>query len=125
MKIKTEEDNMDNNNSDKLIVLWTSGNKEVAVNMVFLYTFNAKKKGWWKEITLIIWGASTRLLSEDKELQDYITRIKDAGVQIEACKVCSDNYGVSDQLEKLGIEVKLMGLPLTEYLKKGNKVITI
>ena len=39
MKIKTEEDNMDNNNSDKLIVLWTSGNKEVALNMVFLYTF--------------------------------------------------------------------------------------
>ncbi len=114
-----------NNNSDKLIVLWTSGNKEVALNMVFLYTFNAKKKGWWKEISLIVWGASTKLLSEDKELQDYITRIKDAGVQIEACKVCSDNYGVSNQLERLGIEVKLMGVPLTEYLKKGNKIITI
>jgi hypothetical protein len=86
---------------------------------------NAKKRGWWKEISLIIWGASTRLLFEDEELQDYITRIKDAGVQIEACKVCSDNYGVSNQLERLGIEVKLMGAPITKYLKSDNKIITI
>ena len=41
MKIKTEEDNMDNNNSDKLIVLWTSGNKEVTLNNGFLYIFRS------------------------------------------------------------------------------------
>ena len=114
-----------NNSSDKLVVLWTSGDKEVALNMAFLYTLNAKKREWWKEISLIVWGASTRLLSENKDLQECLTKIKDAGVQIEACKVCSDNYGVSHQLEELGIEVKLMGVPLTEYLKSDCKVITI
>lgn len=116
---------MDNNNKDRLIVLWTSGDKEVALNMVFLYTFNAKKKGWWKEITLIVWGASTRLLSEDEELQNYIRKIIDKGVKVEACEVCSDNFGVSEQLRKLGIEVKRMGEPLTGYIKRGNKIITI
>lgn len=40
---------------DKLIVLWTSGDKEVALNMVFMYTLNAKKKGWWDEVGLIVW----------------------------------------------------------------------
>jgi len=116
---------MDNNNKDRLIVLWTSGDKEVALNMVFLYTFNSKNKGWWKDITIIVWGASTRLLSEDKELQDYTKKIIDEGVKIEACEVCSDNFGVSEELRKLGIEVKRMGEPLTEYIKKGENIITI
>ncbi len=29
-------------NKDKLVVVWTSGDKEVALKMVFMYTFNAK-----------------------------------------------------------------------------------
>jgi len=109
---------------DKLIVLWTSSNKEVAVNMVFMYTLNAKIKEWWKEVCLIIWGPSSELLSEDVELQKYIVKMKEAGVEIEACKACSDSYGVSSLLEGFGIDVKYMGEPLTEYLKKGYKVIT-
>jgi hypothetical protein len=39
------------------------------------------------------------------------------GVVIEACKACSDSYGVSDQLSALGIDVKYMGTPLTEMLQ--------
>ena len=114
----------DSTNLEKLIVLWTSGDKEVAVNMVFMYAFNAKKKKWWEEVCLIIWGPSTKLLSEDEELQKYIAKMKDTGVKIEACKACSDGYGVSSILEGFGIDVKYMGEPLTEYLKKGYKVIT-
>ena len=115
----------ENSQPDKLIVLWTSGDKEVALNMVFMYTLNAKKRGWWNEVCLIVWGLSAKLLSEDTELQEYLSRIKAEGVQLEACKACSDKYGVSEKLEKLGIDVKYMGIPFTEYLKAGNKVITI
>jgi hypothetical protein len=39
---------------------------------------------------------------------------------------CSDLYGVSDDLKRLGIEVKYMGKPLTDYLRDDNyRVITI
>ncbi|KXS47386.1 MAG: hypothetical protein AWL62_2688, partial [Halanaerobium sp. T82-1] len=32
---------------NSLVVLWTSGDKEVAKKMVFMYTLNAKTRGWW------------------------------------------------------------------------------
>jgi len=114
----------ENTNLDKLIVLWTSGDKEVALNIIFMYTLNAKKRNWWKEVCLIIWGPSSKLLSEDLELQEYIAQMKEVGVKIEACRTCADIYGVSSKLEDLGIDVKLMGTPLTEYLKNEYKVIT-
>lgn len=113
------------NNKEKLYVLWTSADKEVALNMVFMYTLNAKKRGWWKEVGLIVWGPSAKILAEDKDLQEYILRIKNAGVSLEACKTCADNYGVASQLEDLGIEVRLMGMPLTKYIKEGYPIITL
>lgn len=108
----------------ELVVVWTSGDRDVALKMVFMYTLNAKIKGWWDEVTLIIWGSSAKLLSTDSELKDYIKRMEEAGITLEACRACADMFGVADQLEKLGIEVKYMGEPLTAYLKGNKKVIT-
>jgi hypothetical protein len=109
---------------DKLVVLWTSGDKEVALKMAFMYTYNSKKYGWWDDITLVVWGPSAKLLSQDKELQDYIKKIKNSGVTVKACKGCSDMYGVSNQLEEMGIIVKYMG-ELTNYLKEGRHILTL
>jgi hypothetical protein len=109
---------------EKLYVLWSSGDREVATKMVFMYTLNAKLRGWWNDVSLIVWGPSAKLVSQDKELQAKIKEIKDAGVELLACKACSDSYGVSDSLEALGIEVKYMGEPLTQLLKGNDKIIT-
>ena len=108
----------------KLMVLWTSGDREVALKMVFMYTFNAKKRGWWDQIRFVIWGPSSKLLSEDQELQKGIKDMMEAGVEVQACKACADLYGVSDKLESLGIEVKYMGVPLTDMLKGGWTSLT-
>jgi hypothetical protein len=109
---------------DSLVVVWSSGDKEVAVNMVFMYTLNSKKNDWWDEVTLIVWGPSSRLLAGDKELQEKIREMKETGVILEACKACVDRYGVSEKLESLGLEVKYMGVPLTEYAKQGKRIMT-
>ncbi len=110
---------------DTLVTLWSSGDREVATKMAFMYTLNAKRKGWWKEVTLIVWGPSAKLLTEDGELQDRIQEMREAGIGLLACKACSDSYGVSESLERLGIEVKYMGEPLTQMLKdEHKKVIT-
>ena len=106
----------------KLLVLWTSGDIEVAKNMVFMYTYNAKKNGWWETVNLLVWGASSKLLAEDQELQDYLLKMKEAGIALFACKACADIYGVSDKLSSLGIDVKYMGVPLTQYLKNKEWV---
>jgi hypothetical protein len=109
----------------KLAVVWTSGDRDVAIKMVFMYTFNAKKRGWWKDIQFIIWGPSAKLLSEDKEIQDYLKKMKDEGIELFACKACADSYGVSEKLKELGVDVKYMGVPLTELLKSDEwKVVT-
>lgn len=122
----TEENIMSEKPVDpgKLVVLWTSGDRDVALKMVFMYTLNAKLNGWWSDICLIVWGPSAQLLAVDTELQEYIGRIKKAGVELVACKACADSYGVSGSLEKFGIEVKYMGQPLTQFLKEGCKVLT-
>ena len=110
--------------SDSLVVVWTSGDREVAVNMVFMYTLNAKRRGWFDDVTLVVWGPADELLVHDDELKDLIKAMKDEGIKVEACLRCAENYGVVDGLEQLGIEVKLMGVPLSEYLKEGRKVLT-
>ncbi len=109
---------------NSLVVLWSSGDREVALKMVFMYTLNAKLRGWWQDIRFIVWGPSARLLSEDTELQEHIEKMRKAGITLEACKSCADMYGVSRELEALGIEVRYMGEPLTTYIKEGCKVFT-
>jgi hypothetical protein len=108
-----------------LVVLWTSGDREVALKMVFMYTLNARLKGWWEEVILIVWGPSAKLLSQDQELKGKIREMKEAGVVLEACKACADLYGVSPALEQMGIEVKYMGVPLSDYLKEDRAVLAL
>jgi hypothetical protein len=111
--------------NEKLVVLWTSGDRDVALKMVFMYTYNAQINKWWDDITLVVWGPSAKLLTEDAELQEYLGKIIEAGVTVKACKGCADQYGVSDQLEELGITVLYIGKELTDYIKDGRKMLTI
>jgi len=108
----------------KLAVLWTSGDPDVAHNVAFMYTHTAKKVGWFDEVTLIVWGPSQRLLIGDKSLQAKIKAMQQDGVVVEACIACAMNYDIVEELKALGIPVRGMGLPLTDYLKNGWKVLT-
>lgn len=112
-------------NPNELFVLWTSGDRETAFGMVFMYTLNAKLKGWWEDVTLIVWGASSKLLLQDEELQGRIRQMIDAGVDVVACVACAEMFGATKTLEDLGIEVKPMGQPLTQLLKAGKTVLTV
>ena len=112
------------NQSDTLCILWTSGDPDVAIKMVFMYANAAKQNKWFEEVELIIWGPSSKLTSENKDIQDYIGKMQKNGIKIEACKACADSYGVSEKLKSLGIEVKYMGKPLTKILKSNKKLMT-
>ena len=109
---------------EKLAVLWTSGDPEVANNVAFMYTHNAKRVGWFKEVTLIVWGPSQRLLVNDKNLQEKVKAMQKEGIVVEACIACAMGYGIVEDLKKLGITVKGMGEPLTNYLKSDWKILT-
>jgi len=112
-------------NKTHLYVLWTNDNPITAEKMVFMYTINSLIHGWWEKVTLIIWGATAKLVSEDVNIQKKIKEALDTGVHITACKACADQLGVTETLEKLQIEVKYWGLPLTEVLKNNEHLLTI
>ncbi len=107
--------------ADKLMVIWSSGDRDVALKVCFMYTNAAKKMNWFDEVHLIVWGPSAQLLANDEVLQKQLKEMQASGVVVEACVNCADMYGVSDQLREMGIDVKGMGLPLTERLKANWK----
>ena len=122
--ITDARENNNNKEPSKLLVVWTSSDRDVAEKMVFMYTYNAKKNGWWDEVRFLIWGPSSKLLSMDSDLQNYLAKMKETGVELLACKACADMYDVTGKLEKLGVDVKYMGVPLTDMLKTGWVTMT-
>ena len=90
-----------------------------------MYGINSLRNGWWKKVTIIIWGAPALLVSEDKDIQAKIEEAKLEGVHLTACKACADQLGVTDNLLDMGIEVIYWGVPLTELLKNNEKLLTI
>ena len=109
---------------EKLAVLWVSGDPVVAEKSCLMYTHAAKRNGWFDEVVLIVWGSSSSLLAENEALQEKVKAMIDDGVILEACIACSNQLGVTDDLKALGIDVKGMGVPLSDYLKKGYHVLT-
>ncbi len=109
---------------DTLVVLWTSGDRDVAEKSCLMYTHAAKRNKWFDEVILIIWGPSARLAVEDTAIRNKIIQMQKDGVTIEACIACSDMLGLSNDLLELGVDVKGMGPSLTEYLKKDYKILT-
>lgn len=110
---------------DKLNILWTTPDKEVVLNMLAMYAFNSIKMGWWNKVNIIIWGPSAKLVANDTQIQTEIAELRHAGITIEACKDCAQNYKAEEKLEKLGIKVHYMGAELTKYIKSGQKIISI
>jgi hypothetical protein len=111
-------------NSGKLVVLWTSDDPYVAERVALMYTHAAKANQWFDEVTLIVWGPSAKLVAENLKIQDKLRDMQKDGIKIEACIVCAEAYEVVDVLVKLGLDVKAMGKPLTDYLKSGARVLT-
>ena len=112
-------------NRDKLLILWTSGDIEVARKMVLMYSGVMMEREYWQEAILMVWGASVKLLAEEEELQDKISAIRASGVRICACVACVDDYKLAQKYKELGIETIHTGAVMTECLKDGWRSITI
>ena len=77
--------------SDKLAVVWTSGDPDVAHRICFMYTHAAKRNGWFDEIRFVVWGPSQRLLVADKDILAKVKAMQKDGVVVEAVyRVCDE-----------------------------------
>jgi hypothetical protein len=115
---------MEDSQKDRLLIVWTSGDRDVALRMVFMYAGNAKRHGWWEEVNLLVWGSSQKLLAEDEAVQVQLAEVMDLGVRVGACRACAESYPVTGQLEDLGVEVFYAGEFLTNWIKSGAPLVT-
>ncbi len=109
---------------NKLLIIWSTEEVEVAKKMVLLYGTVILPRGYWDEAHLMIWGPSARLLAQNEEIQTMFKTVQETGVKTSVCVVCSDDYGVTEKLEKLGVEAIHTGEFLTEALQSDYKVVT-
>lgn len=107
----------------KLMVLWTSDDPMVAERVALMYTGVAKQFGLFEDVSVIIWGPSAKLVAENVEVQAKLKDMMEKGVKLNACISCSNMYGVTDQLKALGINVDIMGAPLTNALKAADTAV--
>jgi hypothetical protein len=113
---------MDNN---KLTILWTNADPDTAEKMVFMYAKASLQYGWWEKVSIIVWGATAKLVAQDEHIQSKLLELKESGVEVGFCIACATQLGVVDQIEALGFELKSMGSPLTEILKNDGKLLTV
>jgi len=111
--------------SNELFVLWTNADLMTSEHMVMMYITNAIKRGWWEKITLIVWGATSKLVAENEDIQLRIRDAQDLGIHVSACIACARNLGTTEKLQELDIELISWGVPLTEIIKEGKHLITI
>ena len=110
---------------NELVILWTNADEITFDKMVNMYARNSTLEHWWEKVTIIIWGRTALLVAESELVQEGIKQLLHIGVNISACKACSDQLGVTKKLEELGIEIKYWGEGLTEILKENKKLLTI
>ena len=111
--------------AERLFILWTNADFLTSDKMVMMYATNSMLNRWWDDVTVIIWGATAKLVAENEMIRTKIQIAQNAGVRFSACKACTDQLGVTEKLDVLGIETIYWGAGLTEILKSGEKLITV
>ncbi len=110
--------------ADTLVVVWSSGDPEVAEKACLMYANAAKKYKWFNEVIVVVWGPSEKLLAENESLKNKISTMQQEGVIFQACIACANMYDVTNELKVCNVDVKGLGVPLTKYLKRGYKIIS-
>jgi hypothetical protein len=111
---------------EKLNILWTNADIDTSRNMVFMYAGNSIRLKWWSDVTVIVWGATARLIKENAEIQNDVQKLMSTGVEVIACKACADNIGATKTLESLGIKTEYLGEYLTDAIKSTDShLITV
>ena len=115
------------NNADDntLFILWTNADPIAADLMVFMYAENSMKYKKWEHISIIVWGATTKLTAENEQIQARIRKLQDMGVHFTACITCAEELGVREKLEELNIDLIKWLEPLTLILKNNKKFLNV
>lgn len=110
--------------SRTLVIIWTTADKETASQVVLEYPLNAKINGWIESVKVYVWGPSVQLLASDKDIQNLVKGLTDAGVSVEVSESSIEKYGLTQRFKELGLDVNYLGKSLTSQLAEGSAVLT-
>jgi hypothetical protein len=105
----------------RVMIVIASGEREKAWTGL-LYARWAVGSGYMDAARVFLWGPAAELVIKDGELKAMVNEIIDLGETIYVCKACSDKYGVSGELEKMGCRVEYVGPVSTEFIRQGYTV---
>ena len=113
--------------SGNVVILVQSGDPDL-VFYALLYAHRAIKHQWMDNVKIVFWGPSEKTLaglpddSAQKKLIKEILAMGGKSARIWACKACSDKYGVTEEIEKLGFEVFHVGNATSYLIKLGYRI---
>ena len=104
---------------ESVTILWSSNDPGVFYNCITPYYSYSCEKHCWKEMNLLMWGPSVRLLAENQELQDDLSELISKGLKVKVSKYSMDKFKVTQKMSQIGIEVLYIEDDITKELKGG------
>ena len=74
----------------KQTILWYSDDPMVAERVALMYTGVAKTYKLFEDVSVIVWGPSAKLVTENKEIQAKLKEMMGEGISINACVTCAN-----------------------------------
>ena len=103
--------------ASKVMVIISTAEKDKALTGI-MYAVNARKNEWVDELKVIFFGPFENLICEDETVAQAASQLLNYETPI-ACKFLSDRDGISDNLEKMGINVDYVGSLISGYINEG------
>ena len=105
--------------SDETCIIVSSGDRRV-IKTALQYARRTVTEAFMEDTKLFLFGPSEDTVAGDAELQDFVRMfLEQTGKGIMACKWCSDDYGVSEELKELGIDVDFIGVHVSGAIREG------
>ena len=108
----------------KLTILWTSGERDVALKVVLRYIETELEAKHWPSIELIIWGPSVRLAMDDDAIREKLISLQEHGLLTKACIVCAEEYEVTERLQGANIAVDFVCEDLTHIIQSQHPFVS-
>ena len=110
--------------ADNVFIILTSADYIVHKEVSLKYAFHALKQQWMDKVRVILWGPPEQMAVENKEFQQELKKLQENGVEIIACKACSDEWNISEDLACQGFNVMYVGKLVSDMLKTGWHQLT-
>jgi len=108
----------------KLLVVISTESKEM-IKFALNFTLNMKQSGDYEDVRLFFFGPSEKVISQDDDLQKLFVKVVNDGKFVPvACINVANNYGIKQELEKVGFRLTPIGVDITKSINADYVTLT-